>query len=83
MTYKYQLYPWCIIRQLPNMQNRIVCRLRSRSDAEGHLRILRVNNPTAFYEIIFDVMPDSPLLAGEGQGERLTDQSDEMELKHS
>ncbi|HEY9743080.1 MAG TPA: hypothetical protein V6C90_21540 [Coleofasciculaceae cyanobacterium] len=58
MTYKYQLYPWCIIRQLPNMQNRIVCRLRSRSDAEGHLKVLRRLMPTLSFTIIFDLTPE-------------------------
>jgi hypothetical protein len=41
MTYKAQLYPWCIIRPLPNMKSLIVGRFRRRSDAEGHLQILR------------------------------------------
>jgi hypothetical protein len=58
VTYKYQLYPWCIIRQLPNMQNRIVCRLRSRSDAEGHLKVLRRLMPTLSFTIIFDLTPE-------------------------
>ncbi len=58
MTYKYKLYPWCIIRQLPNMQNRIVCRLRSRSDAEGHLQVLRRLMPTLRFTIIFDLTPE-------------------------
>jgi hypothetical protein len=57
MTYKNKLYPWCIIRPLPTMQCRFIARFRNRSDAEGHLRILRANNPTASYDIIFDVMP--------------------------
>jgi hypothetical protein len=83
MTYKTKLHPWCIIRPLPNLQYRFIARFRSRSDAEGHLRILRLNNPTASYDLIFDVTPDFPLLAGEGQGERLTNQSEEMELKQS
>jgi len=55
MTYKTQLHPWCIIRLLPNMQSRLIVRLRRRSDAEAHVQILRANNPSASYEIIFDV----------------------------
>jgi hypothetical protein len=58
MTYKHKLLPWCIIRLLPNGQSRLIVRLRRRSDAEAHLQILQVNNPTATYEIIFDVMPE-------------------------
>jgi hypothetical protein len=58
VTYKHQLYPWCIICQLPNMQNRIVCRLRNRSDAEGHLQVLRRLMPTLRFTIIFDLTPE-------------------------
>ncbi|HEY9794130.1 MAG TPA: hypothetical protein V6D30_00700 [Leptolyngbyaceae cyanobacterium] len=58
MTYKNQLHPWCIIRSLSNMRSRLIIRFRRRSDAEAHLQILRANNPTASYEIIFDVTPD-------------------------
>jgi len=46
MTYKNKLYPWCIVRHLPNSQRRVVCRLRSHSDAEGHLQVLRRFMPT-------------------------------------
>lgn len=58
MTYKNQLYPWCIIRQLPNLQRRVVCRLRKRSDAEGHLQVLRRLMPTLTFTIIFDITPE-------------------------
>lgn len=58
MTYKNQLYPWCIIRQLPNMQRCVVCRLRNRSDAEGHLQILRRLMPNLKFTIIFDTTPE-------------------------
>ncbi len=57
MSYKDQLHPWCIIRQLSNGRSRLIIRFRRRSDAEAHLQILRANNPTASYEIIFDVTP--------------------------
>ena len=40
------------------MQNRIVCRLRNRSDAEGHLQILRRLMPTLHFTIIFDLTPE-------------------------
>ena len=55
MTYKTQLHPCCIIRLLPNMRSQLIVRLRRRSDAEAHVQILRANNPTASYTIIFDV----------------------------
>jgi hypothetical protein len=55
MTYKSKLLPWCIIRTLPNKHSQVIIRLRRRQDAEAHLQILRANNPTASYELIFDV----------------------------
>jgi hypothetical protein len=60
MTYKTQLFPWCITRPLPNMQQTIVARFRRRSDAESHLKILRLLLPTAPHTIIFDITPDTP-----------------------
>ena len=57
MNYKQQLFPWCIINPLPNMQTRIVGRFRCRSDAEGHLQVLRRMIPTLSFEIMFDVTP--------------------------
>lgn len=47
MSYQTQLFPWCIMRPLPNMRQTIVARFRRRSDAEAHLRILRQLLPTA------------------------------------
>jgi hypothetical protein len=58
MTYKTQLYPWCIIRPLPNMRSPIVGRFRRRVDAEGHLQILRRLIPSVAYEIMFDISPE-------------------------
>jgi hypothetical protein len=58
MTYKHQLSPWCIIRQLPNLQGRVVARCRRRSDAEAHLQVLRRLMPTLTFTIMFDVTPE-------------------------
>ena len=58
MNYKAQLYPWCIIRPFPNMRTQIVGRFRNRSDAEGHLRILKRMIPTVAYQIMFDITPE-------------------------
>ena len=55
MTYKAQLYPWCIIRPFPNMRVQIVGRFRNRSDAEGHLQILKRLMPNVPYQIMFDI----------------------------
>lgn len=60
MNYKNQPHPWCIVRKLPNNQSRLIVRLRRPSDAEAHLQILRAKNPTASYEIIFDVTSQHP-----------------------
>ncbi len=58
MTYLERLHPWCIIRPFPHMRTLIVGRFRRRSDAEGHLRILKQMIPSVPFEIVFDVMPD-------------------------
>jgi hypothetical protein len=55
MTYLEKLNPWCIVRLLPNMQNRIVARFRRRSDAEAHLQVLRRLIPNVSFKLIFDV----------------------------
>jgi hypothetical protein len=58
MSYKNQLYPWCIIRPLSKVQMRIVGRFRRRVDAEGHLRILKQLIPNVPFEIMFDITPE-------------------------
>jgi hypothetical protein len=57
MTYKERLTPWTIVRSLPDMQNTIVARFRSRSDADGHLQFLRQQLPNASFNVIFDCQP--------------------------
>jgi hypothetical protein len=46
--------PWCIVRQLPNMQRLVVARFRRRNDAEGYLQILRRLLPASGHVILFD-----------------------------
>jgi hypothetical protein len=58
MTYFDQLHPWCLIRLLPNLQNRVIARFRRRNDADAHMRVLRQQAPTVRYEIMFDVGGD-------------------------
>ena len=58
MSYKNQLYPWCIIRPLSKVQMRIVGRFRRRVDAEGHLKILKQLIPNVPFEIMFDITPE-------------------------
>lgn len=58
VTYNNRLHPWSIIRILPlhdAKQSQVIIRFRHRNDAEAHLQILRAKNPTASYELIFDV----------------------------
>ncbi len=58
MTYKDKLNPWCIIRPVSNVQMRIVGRFRRRSDAEGHLQVLKRMIPNIPFEIMFDITPE-------------------------
>jgi hypothetical protein len=52
---KARLFPWVIVRQLPNLQRITVGRFRNRSDAEGHLKILQQIMPSAQFAIAFDL----------------------------
>lgn len=54
MSYRAQLYPWYIVRQLPKMQNAVVARCRSRNEAEEHLRVLRRIVRDGEFAIAFD-----------------------------
>ncbi|NET65907.1 MAG: hypothetical protein F6K63_16540 [Moorea sp. SIO1G6] len=55
MSYSQRLYPWAIVRLLPQMQRVVVARFRNRSDAEGHRSALKRLMPEAEFVIIFDV----------------------------
>lgn len=68
MNYQDQLSPWIIIRLQPNLQHVIVARFRRRSDAEGHLRILKRMLPQMQFVILFDIGHDpvkAPLIEEE------------------
>jgi hypothetical protein len=54
MTYKEKLFPWCIIRNLPDQQKTIVARMRRRNDAEQHLVLLQRTMQDASLSVIFD-----------------------------
>ncbi|HEY9903892.1 MAG TPA: hypothetical protein V6D43_15950 [Candidatus Sericytochromatia bacterium] len=77
MTYKDKLNPWCIIRPVSNVQVRIVGRFRRRSDAEGHLQVLKRMIPNVPFEIMFDMAteytedltPQQGSLVGKGEHE--------------
>jgi hypothetical protein len=54
MIYRDRLSPWCVIQQLPKLQNAIIARFRKRNDAEAYVKVLRQMNPAIVYEIVFD-----------------------------
>ncbi|HEY9908759.1 MAG TPA: hypothetical protein V6D18_14270 [Thermosynechococcaceae cyanobacterium] len=53
-SYQSTLYPWCIIRLLPQMQRVVIARFRRRSEAEEFLSLVQRSNPTCSYQILFD-----------------------------
>ena len=61
MTYKRCLKPWAVTRQLPNLRWVIIARYRSRSDADGHLVLLRQRVPNLQFKVVFDLLDfDTP-----------------------
>ncbi len=55
MTYKDSLKPWAVTRLLSNLQWVIIGRYRSRSDADGHLKLLRQRMPNVEFKVVFDL----------------------------
>ncbi len=58
MSYFNQLYPWCIIKPLPNLQRCTIARFRRRNEAEAHLQVIRRLLPHITYMIVFDPTPE-------------------------
>ncbi|MBF2049773.1 MAG: hypothetical protein EDM05_027965 [Leptolyngbya sp. IPPAS B-1204] len=58
MSYRDRLYPWCIVRHLPNAQNEMVERFRQRGEAEAYLRILKQLLTASDHSLIFDPAED-------------------------
>lgn len=54
IAYKERLNPWAITRLLPDMQRVTVARFRSRSDADGHVQLLRQLIPDGSFTVVFD-----------------------------
>ena len=54
MPYKERLSPWVLVRLLPNMQRVTVAQYRNRSDADGHLEIIRRLMPNAEFVVVFN-----------------------------
>jgi hypothetical protein len=55
MTKKPCLKPWAVVRQRPNLKWVIVARYRSRSDADGHLLLLRQRVPNLQFKVVFEL----------------------------
>lgn len=53
-AYKERLNSWTVARVLPDEQRVTVARFRSRSDAEGRMRLMRQLAPDARFELVFD-----------------------------
>ena len=54
MPYRERLNLWVVVRLLPNMQRVIVGQYRNRSDADGHLEIIRRLMPNAQFVVMFN-----------------------------
>ena len=54
MTYKRCLKPWAVVRQLPTLKWVIIARYRSRSEADGHLQLLRQRVPSIQFKVVFE-----------------------------
>lgn len=55
MTYQIKLRPWAIYRITDTVSHVCIGRFKSRSDAEGHLTVLRRGYPEGRFEVVFDV----------------------------
>lgn len=56
MAYKTVLKPWAVARQSPNLGWTIIARYKSRSDAEGHLLLLKQRVPDIEFKVVFDLL---------------------------
>jgi hypothetical protein len=75
MTYLNQLYPWCIIKPLPNLQRLVVGRFRRRNEAEAHLQVISRLVPNVTYSVVFDPMPDREDTESNSQEDTESDRS--------
>jgi hypothetical protein len=53
-AYRSKLNHWAIARSLSNTATTVVARFRTRSDADGHLRVLCQRFPTETFSVVFD-----------------------------
>ncbi len=59
MNYQQKLSPWTIVHMQPDQQPLTVARFRRRSEAEGHLLVLKQKMPKAEFAIVFDYRKDA------------------------
>ena len=52
--YRARLFPWAVIRLLPNCQRSVLARFRKRNEAEEYVRSLRIVKRDWDCEIVFD-----------------------------
>jgi hypothetical protein len=57
MAYKDSLKPWAVARLGANLQWTSIARYKSRSDADGHLSLLRQRVSDLEFKVVFD-LPD-------------------------
>ena len=65
MTYSKCLKPWAVTRQQPNLQWVTIARYRSRSDADGHLQLLRQRVPNLEFKVVFELSNCQGIGSGE------------------
>ncbi|KAB8319192.1 hypothetical protein SD81_009820 [Tolypothrix campylonemoides VB511288] len=57
-TYRTALAPWAVVRCFSPNERTVLSRFRSRSDADGHLAVLRRLMPEADLQVIVDMDQD-------------------------
>jgi hypothetical protein len=65
MSYRDQLYPWCIIFTSQEDEKTTVQRFRQRDHAEAHLKILQHITPYGKFGIIFDRSSEDSISSAE------------------
>jgi hypothetical protein len=44
--------PWCVVRLLPNSDEKVIARFYRYSDADGYLRTMRRRSPNITYKLV-------------------------------
>lgn len=58
---KANIYPWCVVRLLPNLQRQTIACFHRRSDADGCVRTMRRMMPNIKHEIVFQSIASDDL----------------------